>query len=256
MQLFDAHAHMVAEEFSCDLDRVLLDAQEHSVCAIVAVCENLREAEENLILARKYPLLKPAAGLYPTILDLEAATHMETFIREHDETLVAIGEVGLDYWKVQDDAGREIQREIFLKFIRISKELDLPLNVHSRSAGREAIRLLREANARRVLLHAFDGKAASALEGIEAGYYFSIPPSIVRSPQKKKLVRHLPLDRLLLETDSPVLGPDPNLRNEPKNVLLSCRAVSEIKGVSVEEVAEVTTENAKALFPRVFEAAH
>jgi TatD DNase family protein len=154
---------------------------------------------------------------------------------------------------VQDERGREVQREIFLKFIRLAERLDLPLNVHSRSAGREAIRFLREASARRVLLHAFDGKAASALEGVEAGYCFSIPPSILRSPQKQKLVRRLPLDRLLLETDSPVLGPDPKLRNEPKNVLIACRAVSEIKGVAAEEVAEVTTENAKALFPKAFD---
>jgi TatD DNase family protein len=252
LDLFDAHAHMVAEEFSSDLERVLLEAQVEGVCAIVAVGENLAEAQKNLILARKHPLLKPAAGLYPTILDLEAASRVETFIREHHQALVAIGEVGLDYWKVQDEPGREVQREIFLSFVALSKELGLPLNIHSRSAGREAIRILREAGTHRVLLHAFDGKASSALEGIEAGYYFSIPPSIVRSPQKRKLVSRIPLDRLLLETDSPVLGPDPHLRNEPKNLQIPCQAIAEIKGVSVEEVAEVTMQNARCLFPRAF----
>ena len=87
---------------------------------------------------------------------------------------------------------------------------------------------------------------------MEAGYCFSVPPSIVRSPQKQKLVRHLPLEHLLLESDSPVLGPDKDVRNEPCNVWVSCREIAAIKGVSVEEVAETTTANARRLFPRAF----
>jgi TatD DNase family protein len=101
-------------------------------------------------------------------------------------------------------------------------------------------------------MHAFDGKTSSALEGIDAGYYFSIPPSVIRSQQKQKLLRNLPLDRLLLESDSPVLGPDPAARNEPKNILLSCQAIASAKGISIEEVARVTTESATRLFPKAF----
>ena len=99
---------------------------------------------------------------------------------------------------------------------------------------------------------AFDGKPATARAGVEAGYRFSVPPSIVRSPQKQKLVRHLPLEHLLLESDSPVLGPDRDVRNEPCNVWLSCREIAAIKGVSMEAVAEATTANARALFPGAF----
>jgi TatD DNase family protein len=165
---------------------------------------------------------------------------------------VGIGEVGVDHWVVKDEAERDVQRKIFSRFVALSNELDLPLNVHSRSAGRAAIQLLRERGARRVLLHAFDGKASSAQEGVAAGYFFSIPPSVVRSPQKQKLVRALPLDRLLLETDSPVLGPDPAGRNEPRNTAVACRAIAQLKDVPPEEVARVTTANARALFPRAF----
>jgi len=104
----------------------------------------------------------------------------------------------------------------------------------------------------RVLLHAFDGKASAAMAGLEAGYYFSIPPSVVRSVQKQKLVRHVPLERLLLESDSPVLGPTPDERNEPQNVWIACAEVARIKGLSMEEVARVTTQNARHLFPRAF----
>ena len=250
--LFDAHAHMYAEAFADDLEAVLQRAAVRGVRAILTVSETLQEAEQILALAERYPLLKPCAGLYPTILDRTAAGEMLEFIRQHQDRLVAIGEVGLDYWKVQEDSGREMQREIFAQHIALARQLDLPLNVHSRSAGRHAIAWLREHGAQRVLMHAFDGKVTAALAGIEAGYYFSIPPSIVRSPQKQKLVRHLPLERLLLESDSPVLGPEREQRNEPGNVWLACEHIAAIKGVSAEEVAHYTTTNARALFPRAW----
>ncbi len=97
-------------------------------------------------------------------------------------------------------------------------------------------------------MHAFDGKAGHALRGAEAGYVFSVPPSIVRSPQKRKLVRALPLEALALETDSPVLGPEAGVRNEPANVALSVAAIAEIKGVPEAEVRAVTTATARRLF--------
>lgn len=250
--LFDAHAHMYAEAFAHDLGDVLQRAATRGVQAILTVSETLEEAHHILALAARHPLLKPCAGLYPTILDRQAARAMLDFIRQHRDHLVAIGEVGLDYWKVQDAEGREVQRDILAQHIALSRELDLPLNVHSRSAGRHTIAWLREHDAQRVLMHAFDGKVSAAMAGIEAGYYFSIPPSIVRSAQKQKLVRQLPLERLLLESDSPVLGPEREQRNEPCNVWLACEHIAALKGISAAEVAQITTANARALFPRAF----
>jgi len=124
----------------------------------------------------------------------------------------------------------------------------LPLNVHSRSAGRHAIALLLEHNAKKVQLHAFDGKASAALPAVEAGFFFSIPPSIVRSRQKQKLVKQLPLSCLLVETDSPVLGPSPDERNEPANSVISINAIAEIKNISKEEVMETVFDNTCRLF--------
>jgi TatD DNase family protein len=97
-------------------------------------------------------------------------------------------------------------------------------------------------------MHAFDGKASAALPAVEAGYYFSIPPSVVRSRQKQKLVKNLPLSCLLLETDSPVLGPTPDERNEPANVRISINAIAEIKGLHEAEVIEAVTENTRRLY--------
>ena len=160
--------------------------------------------------------------------------------------------MGLDYWITKDEAQREIQREIFRSFIDLSKELSLPLNVHSRSAGRHAVDLLFESAAEKDQLHAFDGRAAAALPAVEAGFFFSIPPSIVRSEQKRKLVRKLPLSCLLVETDSPVLGPVPQERNEPANALVSIKAVAEIKGIAEAETAEAIQENILRLYGDFF----
>jgi len=231
MLLFDAHAHLAAPEFAEDLAAVLARAEAAGVVGIVTVGETPAEAERILDLARRYPLIKPAAGLYPTRLEPDAAAALAAVARRNADRLVALGEVGLDRWAVKTEAEWRAQEAILTECIALANALGLPLNVHSRSAGRHTIALLREQGARRVLLHAFDGKAAAAVEGAEAGYAFSIPPSVVRSPQKQKLVRRLQLECLLLETDSPVLGPDPATRNEPANVVVACRAVAELKGV-------------------------
>jgi TatD DNase family protein len=250
--LFDAHAHLAARDFADDLSDVLTRAESAGLCGVLTVGETLADAERILALATRHRLIKPAAGLFPTILEPAAAAAVLAFVRRNADRLVALGEVGLDRWMVKTEAEWRVQEDILAEFVALANELDFPLNVHSRSAGRHSIGFLRRCGARRVLLHAFDGKAAAAVEGVEAGYAFSIPPSVVRSPQKQKLVRRLPLDCLLLETDSPVLGPDPAVRNEPANVVVACRAVAELKGVSPETVARVTTDNARRLFPRAF----
>ncbi len=250
--LVDAHAHLSAAEFREDLEAVLADAAAAGVTRIITVGETLDDAEANLALAARFPQVKVCAGLYPTILDLEVSAALQAYVRAHRDRLVGIGEVGLDHWIVKEGAERDLQRRIFADFIALAADLDLPLNVHSRSAGRAAVQFLKEQGARRVLLHAFDGKASAALEGAAVGFFFSIPPSVVRSVQKQKLVRALPLERLLLETDSPVLGPDPAARNEPRNLRIACQAVADLKGVSFEEVAERTTANAHQLFHVAF----
>lgn len=244
----DTHVHLCDPVFDADRITVLEKARQAGVSSVITVAEDLADAEKNLALAAEYPMIRPAAGLFPTNLDPEQAGKMRDFIRNHSDSLAAIGEVGLDYWKVQDEADRETQQEIFLRFIELSRELALPLNVHSRSAGRHTIEFLLKHSAVRVQLHAFDGKPASAFPGIEAGFFFSIPPSIVRSPQKQKLVKKLPLANLLIETDSPVLGPEPGGRNEPANVILVVKAIAELKDLREEEVIEAVAENTRCLY--------
>lgn len=246
--LVDTHAHLCDVIFDADRTEVLERAQKVGVTAVIAVSETLADAHRNLELAQNHALLRPAAGLYPTHLDLADAEAMMALIHKERRRLWALGEVGLDYWKVKEETEREVQQEIFGSFIDLAMELDLPLNVHSRSAGRQAVALLLERKACRVQLHAFDGKAVTALPAVEAGYFFSIPPSVVRSRQKQKLVRQLPLSCLLVETDSPVLGPSPNERNEPANVVMAIDAIAELKNISKEEVIEAVSENTCRLY--------
>jgi TatD DNase family protein len=251
VSLLDAHAHLGDPVFDEDREAVLSRAREAGVGAVLCVGESLEDARRNLELSERHEGLLPAGGLYPTRLDLEESRALEELLRVERRRFRAIGEVGLDHWKVREEPGRELQREIFGRFIDLSLELDLPLNVHSRSAGRHAIAFLLERGARRVLLHAFDGRAATALPAVEAGFFFSVPPSVVRSQQKRKLVRRLPLESLLLETDSPVLGPDPGERNEPANLRVALREVAELKGLAEEEVAAAVRENTRRLFGEV-----
>jgi TatD DNase family protein len=249
--LADVHAHLCDSVFDQDRAEVIERARKAGLSAIIAVGENLADARRNLELAESHTVVRAAAGLHPAAVDRDQALEMYGFIRQHRNSLTAIGEVGLDYWVIREEPQLEVQREIFRGFIELSKELDLPLNVHSRSAGRHAIALLLEHGARKVHLHAFDGRPASALPGVEAGFFFSVPPSAVRSQQKQKLVRHLPLSCLLVETDSPVLGLSPTERNEPANARISLKFIAEMKGIDEEEAAAAVRENTRRIYGKL-----
>ncbi|XP_021566577.1 putative deoxyribonuclease TATDN3 isoform X1 [Carlito syrichta] len=268
--LVDCHCHLSDPDFDNDLDDVLEKAKKANVVALVAVAEHSGEFEKIIQLSERYngfvlPCLgvHPVQGLSPedqrsvTLKDLDIALPI---IENYKDRLLAIGEVGLDFSPRFAGTGeqKEEQREVLIRQVQLAKRLNLPLNVHSRSAGRPTINLLREQGADKVLLHAFDGRPSIAMEGVRAGYFFSIPPSIIRSgqvisvfSQKQKLVKQLPLTSICLETDSPALGPEKQVRNEPKNISISAEYIAQVKGISLEEVIEVTTQNAFKLFPKL-----
>ena len=186
--LTDCHAHLCDGAFAGDLGEVLARARDAGVEAVIAVGETRADAERNLELAERYPgVVRPTAGLYPTHLDLAEAERVADLIRRERSRLAAIGEVGLDRWKVRDERDLALQREIFALFVDLSIELDLPLNVHSRSAGHYAIDLLRELGARRVQLHAFDGLPAPSRRSKRAA----------RADSKRALLFRAAVDRPL-----------------------------------------------------------
>jgi len=246
--LVDSHAHLCDTVFDHDRKEVLDRAVAKGVTHVVAVAETLEDGEKNLALARCFAAVLPAAGLFPTCLEPARAEAVLAFITAHQPELACIGEVGLDFWKVQGEAEREIQRHIFSLFIAAAQTHKLPLSIHSRSAGRSAVAMVLEQGGAPAVFHAFDGKYATALPAVEAGCHFSIPPSLLRSRQKEKLVRNLPLSSLLIESDAPVLGPSPDRRNEPANCVLVIEAIAAIKGIAPQEVAEAVRENTRSVF--------
>ena len=255
--MIDCHAHLSSHLFENDLEEVIHRAKQVGVKAIIVVGESLKDGEKVLDICRKHSgFLYPCIGFHPDHFSENRPEpsdneidQIHALIREHRSEIIGIGEVGLDYWTAKAEEHRLQQRTFLSKMVDVANDLDLPLNIHSRSAGHYTLDLLIRCNARRVLMHAFDGKARYAQEAAETqGWIFSIPPSVVRSSQKQKLVRALPLTALALESDSPALGPDRQIRNEPANLTYAIEYIAKIKGEREETVQEVTSYNAQKLF--------
>ncbi|KAJ3039446.1 putative deoxyribonuclease tatdn3 [Rhizophlyctis rosea] len=276
MPLIDCHAHFYPPNFPRDTISSIV-TQLHDVpipiAAIITVPETVEEAHEVLALSQVHPVINPCAGLHPVqhFTTPTGEKHRRSaiqshlppildFINTHHDSLISIGECGLDFsphiistTTTPAEEQKDIQRSIFASQITLASSLSLPLNVHSRSAGHHAITLLREHNAPPSLLHAFDGRPAHALNAVQMGHYLSVAPIVVRSPQLQKIVQAVPLDHLVLETDSPALSAEKGGRNTPLELGIACREVARLKGVTEEEVANITTENARKLFKKIRE---
>jgi len=257
-KMIDCHAHLALPDFDADRAAVIDRARQAGVTRILVVAEDLENCRRVLEVSARHPELAPCLGLHPDRFaeNLPLPTDAElddvsALIRARRPALAAIGEVGLDHFLVESEERRAAQARALERFVALSLETGLPLNVHSRNAGKLTVELLLRHGAQRVLLHAFDGKAGHAKPGIDAGFVFSIPPSVVRSQQKRRLVRYLPLESMALESDSPVLGPVANERNEPANLALTVRAIAEIHRVSDDRVVEATERAARRLFSSV-----
>eukprot|EP00904_Undaria_pinnatifida_P011462 jgi/Undpi1/7446/HiC_scaffold_22.g09919.m1 len=265
--MFDCHAHLTDPSLREGLDDILAEAEAAGVSGIVSVSETLEDAVQVVELCARINSdperrirLHPSIGMHPEKADLGDLEGMLGLIDEHSDLIVCVGEIGLDYsrhligeaGKKATEEAKEIQREVFSKQARRAEELGLAVNVHSRSAGHHAITLLRDVGVTRAVLHAFDGKPKYAVEAAKAGYLLSVPPIVCRSPGFQSLVKAVPLQSLLLETDSPALAPVKNELNKPENVRVACEWIASLKGVSVADVVETTNANARRIFPRAF----
>lgn len=244
--LIDCHAHISDPVFDGERERLLDEACVAGLGTVVDCALGPDLLPRSFALADARPdLVVSTIGCDPRETDDETIEEVSRLAERHRDRLVALGEVGLDFAR-SEPAERERQRCVFARFIELARDLDLPLIVHSRSAGKHAVRQLLDAGASRVLMHAYDGRAGYALEGAKAGFVFSVPPR--DTTQKVKLVRALPLGSLALETDCPALAPEPGAMNIPANIVLSRDLVARVKNVPPEDVAAATTATAGRLF--------
>ncbi|KAK1170671.1 putative deoxyribonuclease tatdn3 isoform X1 [Acipenser oxyrinchus oxyrinchus] len=276
----DCHCHISAEEFAEDVGDVIKRAKEAGVKALVSVTEHADEFEKVIQLHKRYPdFVVPCFGIHPfqgcapqlqqhsvTMQDLEPAL---PFFQKYKDEIAAVGEIGLDFtpWYAPHSEQRDEQQRVFRSQLDIAKQLGLPVVSHQTSNSHKVMTLYsipehslhcRFASfpegirgIQHALLHNFAGKPSVAMEGVQAGYFFSFPPAVSRNEQRVKLVKQIPLEHICLETDSPALGLDKEVRNEPKNITISCEYIAKVKGVTPERVAEISTQNALKLFPRI-----
>ena len=251
--IFDTHAHYDDEAFNEDRDKLLLSLPENGIEAVVNVGASIQSTKNTLELMKKYSFVYGAAGVHPNET-AELNEHLMDWLRHvaGKEKVVAIGEIGLDYYWNQPEP--EVQKHWFVRQLDLAREVNLPVIVHSRDAAKDTLDIIKAENARDMggVIHCFSYSVEMAREYLSMGFYLGIGGVLTFNNAKKlkEVVDYMPMDQLVLETDCPYLSPVPNRgkRNSSLNLPYVVKAVSEIKGISEEEVIAVTRENARRLY--------
>ena len=248
--LFDSHLHLTDARFDADRAEVLARARDAGVVEMVTIASSPADAREAIALAAAEDGVWATAGLHPH----EAASTSRTLLDDvralaADPSVVAIGETGLDYF--YDNAPRDLQLASFRAHLELAAALGLPIVVHCREADGDVAALVREHSGRAIgVLHCFAGSADLMRAGLDAGWYVSFSGLITFVADLAEAARLVPADRLLVETDAPYLAPAPRRgrRNEPAYVTHTCARLAELRGVELEEMAEVTRANARRFY--------
>ncbi|MBS0622788.1 MAG: TatD family hydrolase [Verrucomicrobia bacterium] len=247
--MIDSHAHLGDDVFDVDRAAVLERAQAAGVTHIVDICTDLETLERGLELRSQYPWLHLAAATTPHDVEKEGESFFP-FVEQHASELVAIGETGLDYHYEYSPKG--LQQKWLRRYAQLAMKRDLPLVIHCRDAFADLFQILSEFSLPRLVLHCFTGTLQEALGVIERGWYVSFSGIVTfkKSEQLQKVAAELPLERILIETDAPYLAPPPHRgkRNEPAYVKEVAKCIADLKGITLDEVAQQTAQNAKALF--------
>jgi TatD DNase family protein len=249
-RLIDTHAHLDEME---NIEQVIAAAKEAGLVAIVAVGSDLKTNEATLKLAELYKdFVHPALGWHPWFIRESDINANLEFIKSNVDKAVAIGEVGLDYHKrVRAGADKDLQKRVFGEILSVARDHNKPALIHSRYAWRDAFEAVEAAGLEKAVFHWYTGTSGVLRDIIEKGYYISVTPAVEYHDEHRRAVREIPLERMLLETDCPVIyqrGSENEFESSPADVLRSLKGAADLKGVSEEDIAEVTTKNAKALF--------
>lgn len=248
---FDSHAHYDDEQFDEDREILLEGMQKNGVDLIVNVAADMKSSYTSIELAKKYPFIYCSVGVHPhdvehlTMDNIEELRKLSSY-----EKVVAIGEIGLDYY--YDLSPRELQRKWFKEQLELAKTLNLPVIIHSRDASQETFDIIIESGIKEGVIHCFSGSLELAREYVKRGFYIGVGGSSTFKNARKtvEVVEGIDLSHILIETDSPYLTPVPNRgkRNDSSNLVHVVQKISEIKDIPTDEVCKITMENAKKLF--------
>lgn len=251
--IFESHAHYNDEAFNEDRDVLLSSMKENNIGSIINVSSDLKSVEETISLTRKYDFIYGAVGIHPSDT-VELTENSFIWLREQAacEKIAAIGEIGLDYYWPEPD--HDCQKKWFLRQLDMALELHKPVIIHSRDAAADTLAVLKQPEYKtlRGVIHCYSYTKEMAKEYEKLGFYFGIG-GVVTFQNARKLVEtveYLPLDKILLETDSPYLAPVPNRgkRNSSLNIPLIAEKIADIKQIPYDKVVAQTEQNAKVLF--------
>ncbi len=250
--MIDSHAHLDDEKFNYDREGVLKGLYENQIAYVINPGSDLETSKSAVELSHEYDFIYSAVGVHPH----EAEDFTEEIYEEikklaKEKKVVAIGEIGLDYY--YDHSPREIQKEVFRKQLNLAKELNMPVIIHTRDAQGDTFDILNEFKGEVTgVMHCYTGSVEMAEKYMKLGYYISIagPVTFKNAVNVKEMVKTIPMEKLLIETDSPYLTPTPNRgkRNEPKFVKYVAETIAELKEIPLTDVIEHSRENTKNLF--------
>ncbi len=250
--IIDTHAHL---DHVPDVEKALERAHAAGVTDIIAVSTDLKALKRNLELKKSCasPRVHVAFGVHPGEIKPEELEKTFSFMRANIKEAIAIGETGLDYWykwACKNDEEKQKQRDCFQKHLELAKEFDLPIVIHSRGAWKDCLEMTKSAGVKHALFHWYSGPV-DILDGIlSAGYYVSTSPSVAYSPQSREAMAHAPIERTLIETDSPVFynQPEDGFQAEPKDVWRTLKAYAALKNIDEKEALARLNDNAQTFF--------
>ncbi|MBO2516477.1 MAG: hydrolase TatD [Clostridiales bacterium] len=250
--LFDSHCHLDDERFNEDRDDVILDISRSGPAKCMCVGSDLESSRRCIALSEKYDFIYAACGVHPH----EAKDAPEDYLVQLESLLShkkvhALGEIGLDYY--YDLSPRDVQKKVMNEQIDLAVRLDVPVIFHIRDAHGDMIDILRaRKQLPRGIIHCFSGSAETAAEYLRMGFYISFagPVTFKKAPHLWEAAAVVPLDRLMIETDSPYLAPEPvrGRRNDPRNVKYVAEKLAALKGISPDELAGITYNNAMTVY--------
>ena len=256
MTLVDSHTHLNAKKFADDVEATIDRAHAAGVTRLINMGDTMDSSARAVALARAYGArgVYAAVGIHPEeAFEMTEAEDAQLVDWTQEEHVVAIGEIGLDYYWEKDEERRALQRRIFIRQLDFARQLHLPVCIHDREAHGDTLSILKkEGRGIEGVLHCFSGSLEMAEEVVKLGYHLGVdgPLTYKNAAKLPEIVRKMPLTRLLVETDAPYLTPVPfrGKRNEPAYVRYVAEKVAELRGISFEAVAEATTENAVRLY--------